>query len=455
MAGRERAGIWQRVSTLAQDEASQLPDMLTWCDEHDYEVAEKYVIHGKSAWKGKHAEALDKAFADMAAGKITVLVAWKQDRMERRGMEAALSLVSRAKQAGGRIEFAKEPHLNKLNDMGGRISYAVMAEVAQAESETKSQRILAKHATLRESGSVIGRPPWGYKIVKRDGRKILEPTDDGRKYVPQIFQKAIDGASLRAIAAWLDSEHVPTHDGKAWNEAFLGTRLIKNPVYYGRRRNAGNLETEALIPATMWQEANEAVKSRIKPGRSTVKQAKAFLAPVCGACYGKDREGCPSGKSPMYRVYTGAGAARKPYYRCTGHGPQRKGCGAPMFPVEDLDSIVTEAMLAKMHPHYERKFIPGDDKSDEIAKLRERGAEAMRKGDYSAATEAMREAEALENAPRVAPHWETVETEQTEAEYFNALTPDERREYLARYEVTAELRDGWPVVTIVDRDFTT
>ena len=153
----ETAATWQRVSTGGQDEASQFPDLVRWCESHDYTVTERYVIRAKSAYHGKHAAYLDQAFADMAAGKFTVLVVWKQERIERRGMEAALALISRAKQAGGRIEFATQPHLNKLNDMGGRISYAIMAEVASEESRTKSDRITAKHASLAVSGSLVGR----------------------------------------------------------------------------------------------------------------------------------------------------------------------------------------------------------------------------------------------------------------------------------------------------------
>ena len=101
----ETAAKWLRVSTKGQDEASQDPDLTRWCDDHGYEVTEEYVIHGRSAYHGKHQVTLDQMFDDMARGLFTVLVVWKQDRIERRGMEAALNLISRAKQAGGRIEF--------------------------------------------------------------------------------------------------------------------------------------------------------------------------------------------------------------------------------------------------------------------------------------------------------------------------------------------------------------
>ena len=92
------------------------------------------------------------------------------------------------------------------------------------------------------------------------------------------------------------------------------------------------------------------------------------MAPVCGECYGKKREGCADGISPMYRVYGGYGENRQPYYRCTGHGPQRKGCGF-MITVAEADDIVTGDMLQDENEHEDREFVPGDDKSDPIPRV--------------------------------------------------------------------------------------
>lgn len=439
----ERARLWQRVSTGGQDEASQLPDLISWCDSHaySYSLTDAYVVRGRSAWHGRHQDTLDRAFADMAAGQYVVLVVWKQDRIERRGMEAALNLISRAKQAGGRIEFATQPHLNKLNDMGGRISYAIMAEVAQAESQTKSDRVSAKHAALRDAGSIVGRSPWGYRIVKRDGRKILEPTEAGRKFIPAIFDAVINGKNLRAVAAWLDSEGAkPTRRG-SWNESFLA-RVISNPTYYGMRPNSPNLKYEALVSATTWQAANAALASRVRTGRGTVKHDKPLVRPFCGVCYGQERDGCPSGKSPMYRTFSKYADGIRAMFRCNGCGPQSKPCGAPMLSVAAVETAVMEAMNVD-YPHIERVFIPGDDTADRIGELQERGAAAIRAGDYVAATEAMQLAAELDAGPSVPAHWEERETDITEAEYFTGLSRDEQRDYLATMTIVAKLdEDG-------------
>lgn len=443
----ETAGLWQRVSTGGQDEASQLPDLIRWCESHGYEVGPRYVVHGQSAYHGKQAQWIDQAMEDMAAGKINVLVVWSADRIERRGALAALMLADRARQAGGRIEYVKDAHLNATNDMSD-VMLSLSATMARQESKRKGERITAKHAALRSNGSVVGRAPWGYEIAQQDGRKVLVPTSDGRNYVPAIYQKVIDGESLRSIAAWLTREGVKTQTGLyVWNEGFIGNRLIKNTVYMGQRRNGGQLETEALVSPTTWQQANAALASRVKVGRGTTKAEKAFVSPVCGACFADDY------RSPMYRIFTGPKSNRRAYYRCTGRGPQRKGCGAPLIPADELDGAVREAMLSNQQPHVEHVFVAGDDRADEIARLRERGAEAMRKGDYVVVSDMMKQADELEAQPAIRPHWEDVTTDITEAEHFASLSAEEQRDYLTRFEISAHRHDdGHVIVTLAPRE---
>jgi DNA invertase Pin-like site-specific DNA recombinase len=455
----ERARLWQRVSTAGQDEESQLPDLIRWCDTHDYEydVDERYQVHGKSAYHKKHAAALQQAISDMANGQYTILVVWAFDRIQRGSTLEAFMLAERARAAGGRIEYTQDTYLNETNEMSD-VMLALAATAARQESKRKSERIKIKQDSLRASGSVTGRPPWGYEILctvcngptRRPAcnthKKIFTPTDEGRRFIPPVFQMVIDGLPLRDIAEWLTGEGA---GGKVWNEQYMRQRLIGNPVYYGQRRNGGQLETEALVSYSAWQQANAAIASRANPGRGTVKQAKALLSPECG------NQHCDaSGKhpSPMYRI----NARGHWYYRCWGTGPQRHGCGN-MVPLAELDARVIDAMESDhVNMHVDRVFIPGDDRSDEIGKLRERGAEAMKRGDYAAATDYMHQAEKLEALPRIAPHWRDVPTDQTEGEFFASLNTDGRRRELEENWIVSAHRGsetGEIVLTVAHKSF--
>lgn len=448
----EQAGAWQRVSTGGQDEASQLPDLVTWCDSHGYEIARRYVLHGKSASKGRQDAALDQVIRDMQDGTITVLVVWQSSRIERRGATSVFDLARRVREAGGRIEYVQDPYLNEANDFSD-VMLSLAATHDRMKSRDISKQVIAKQAALRSAGSVVGRPPWGYEIVQQGSVKVLVPTPEGRNFIPAVFHWIIDGKSLRDVAAMLDLAGVKTANGRPWNEGYIGNRMVRNPVYYGQRRNSGSLETEALVSYSTWLEANAALSARANPGRSTVVREKALLSPVCGACYGQSRKGCESGKSPMYRIHSrygsnGAGA----YYRCYGAGPQRKGCGAPMIAVGDLDAEVTGSMLSdQMNMHIERIFIPGNDRSGEIGKLRQQAVDAYSAGDKARFLQLDSQADDLAAIPSVSPHWEQRETEQTEGDYFGSLDLGGQREYLSTREIVAERDESGPRVTIVPR----
>lgn len=442
-----KARIWLRVSTGRQDEANQLPDCVKWCDTHeyDYDLDERYIVHGKSAYHGEHDKDLDRAFDAMSEGKYTVLVVWASDRIERRGALAAFMLAERARNAGGRIEYVLEPHLNETNEMSD-VMLALAATMAFKESKRKSERIKAGLASSLAAGSIVTKPSWGYRVqcvghpelheTKECGHiKNFVPTDEGRKWVPTIFDWIINGKSALAVCEMLDAAGIKTASGNRWNENYLSGIFIKNPVYYGHLRNGGAITVEGLISASTWQEANAALTARSGRGRGTVKHEKVLFIPYCAVCYGEERPGCPSGKSPMYSVPKKGG----PYYRCTGHGSRRKGCGAHEIKVRALEEEVIERMCNDTGPHWERVFIAGDTISDEIARLGQIGSEAMQKGDLAAAQEAIAQMAELKAQDRVAPHWEEVKTDMTEAEYFISLTRDERRDYLAKFKILAAL----------------
>jgi DNA invertase Pin-like site-specific DNA recombinase len=446
----DRAGRWVRVSGDSQSEADQLPDIDSYCDAKGYTKGKPYEVHGKSAYKGAQDPDWLKVVKDIEDREIDVVVCWMVDRLDRKNILHAIPMALKVLDAGGRIEFSEQPECN-LDASSPTIDDEVKAfsdriHAANQESKIKSKRVLKAQRKRREAGSALGRAAWGYAIICdvckkppskpgcKDHKKVFVPTANGRKYVPLIFARVTNGDSARDIAAWLTAEGVPTTRGNAWNEGFICTRLIKNPVYYGQRRNAGQLETEALVTYDQWLEANAALSSRGKPGRGTVVREKVLLSPTCGKCYGKPREGCKDGVSPMYRVFTGKN--RESYYRCTGHGPQRKGCGF-MRLVRELDEDVTALILANNLPHIERVFIPGNDRSGEIGKLRQQAIDAYASGDKARFKVLDAKADELAELPSVAPHWEDREGVQTEGKYFEALSMSERREYLRSFRVIA------------------
>jgi DNA invertase Pin-like site-specific DNA recombinase len=430
-AAPERAGAWFRVSTRDQDEANQQPQVMTWITDHGYDHAATYQIHGASARKGN--KRFDTTWAqvinDFRTGKITVLVVWRLSRLDRK--LAATQMIAEVVKLGGRIEFAKQQHLNDLSTMAGRISLTVEQELAFAESEEKSDRVKAKHVTLRDKGSFVGRPPWGYDIVLGDGLKTLAPNAEGREWIPQIFRKMATGGSRHKVAKMLMDAGLKTKNGRGdWSEQTIGG-MIKNPAYYGFPRNNGTLEVEALVSASEWQAANSAMRDRAAwRGREATVYEKPLLKPLCGHC--QETTGKPS---PMYRI-----PLRTFYYRCKRY--ETGSCGSPMVPCEELDDLVTEAMLADQTPKLDEVFVPGDDHADEIAKIDEKMQAAMLAHDYEKVVELGKEAERLAALPSKPARWEFRYNDKTVSSHFAALDLQGRREFLTEYGIVARRVTG-------------
>jgi hypothetical protein len=313
------------------------------------------------------------------------------------------------------------------------IQWDMMLRLAHQEWLNISERYSRMQRTLRARGSVVGSIPWGMRIEpgfndKGEPVKVFTPTVAGRKYIPEIFSRIIARESLRDVAAWLASEGVVRDsriDGGAWSEMNV-SHIIRNPVYYGRRRNGGELVTEALVTVAESQAADAALKARIRTGRGTSKLEKALLSPVCGNpdC---DATGLDKGPSPMYRI----SAEDHTYYRCTGRGPRRRGCGYRVRLAEADQLVIDELSSDHMNMHTERVFIPGDSSADDVARLRELAMDAYRAGDKARFMELDAQAEELAAQGGTEARWIERETGETEGEFFSSLPAEARRDYIA------------------------
>lgn len=443
----EPAGIWLRVSGSGQDEQSQLPDCTKHCTDHDYEVRKVYTVHGKSAYHGAQDPDWQKVIADLQAGIIRVVVIWKVDRLDRRNVLHAVPMVNAALGAGGRIEFATQPYID-LTTMPGRMAFANLCEMAHEESRVKSDRITSKHEMIRSNGALVGRPPWGYVSAGERYAREIVPTEEGRIYIPQIFQRVIDGESLATVAAWLAGE-----TGRPWWPRTIGG-IIRCPTYAGRRcqqdprtKKYGKtlLRCEALVPADVWKRANDNLDAR--PGRGkggAAKRERAMLAEVvfCGVCAG-----------PMYRITPANkrkdGSVQKTdYYRCSGKGPIRKGCGV-MVRCENLDALVNDAMADMDKPIMETRFIPGHNHDAEIEDVRfeikQLGTLDLPDDEYDRRLAELRaERDRLASLPSVPDSYEQVDTGQTYAGKWAGLGMAERGSWLrsAGVRVSAEKFSG-------------
>lgn len=418
----EPAGVFIRVSTGGQDEAQQVPAVEGHCAAHGYRIAKRYELNDKSASKGEQQAKLDEMLEDMRDGTIKVLVVWRSNRLERRGVVAVYKLLSDVKDAGGRIESTTEP-LFGIGDMSSEMITTFGAIADEQFSIKLSEDTNRAISSIKASGFVYnGNAPWGFDIVGPKYGKTIVPTDVCRKYAPKIFQLCINGWSLRKMAAWLDSEGVPTVRGGKWNEGTVRW-IIRQRAYAGRWVVNGKTicTCEAVVAPTIFDNANAALKAHGKRGPITGNRPM-LVRLRCARC----------DDSPMYPI------KHKTFYRCTGRGAQRKGCGN-MVSLAATDVIVaTRIFMTSTDPYETREWVDGSNWDDEISNIKQDLREAVDAERFGDIPQLQAQLEDLRGRETVPGHYEYTDTGMTIGDYFDSLDFDGKREYLETRDIRVE-----------------
>jgi DNA invertase Pin-like site-specific DNA recombinase len=421
------AGIWVRVSTADQTEASQVPDIERYCAAHDYDIVKRYELNDRSAFHGEQEAYQREALADTRAGTIKVLVVWASDRLERRGAEATLRIFRKFREAGGRAESVQESFLNSEDP---ELMLAITGWKDRQESKRKSERVVAKLDALKQQGSLIGRPPFGYMVEGVKGAKQLVPTDQGRALVPEVYRRVIGGDPLPDIAEWLINE-----TGRPWYARTVAG-LVRNPVYRGQRCELGKdhrygrviHKCEPLVGADVWKRASDNLAKRPKRGK-VYAEKRAMLSGVLF---------CPKCGGPMYRIKVGHGGAF--YYRCAGKGTARRRSECRnMVQVRLVDGAVdTIAKRTFYRPVMTERLVPGHDHGAELAQvqfdMQQLALADLADDEYDAKLAGLRrERDRLRSLPSEPDRVELVPTGEKYRDLWEATPAHERGPWLARH----------------------
>jgi DNA invertase Pin-like site-specific DNA recombinase len=374
----ETAGIWIRVSSGDQQEENQLPDNLRYCAEKGYQVREPYyVVHGKSAYKGEQDPDWQRVVKDVKAGRIQVVVIWNVDRLDRQNILHAIPMVNAVLNIGGRIEFVTQKI--DLTTMAGRIGFAIYCEQAHSESQVKSDRMLIKHNALRALNALVGRPPFGYRIIciegcgpvngKHQHPKTLEPDPKLSPYVLGMVDRVIAGHSFASVCDWLDAGGIkPTGKNTPMWQPKVIRDILRNPALIGRRRDGRGKTVLKFAPILTDLDKWRTLQHKLDnmPRKAVFADDVALLAGVifCDKCKGIMH------RRRVYNVRKDGSRQYNEYYRCDGTGRQPSTC-RNLIPLADAHGKLDEDFSAvEDMPYYRLDFVPGRrDYQDEISDI--------------------------------------------------------------------------------------
>jgi hypothetical protein len=189
-----------------------------------------------------------------------------------------------------------------------------------------------------------------------------------------------------------------------------------------------------LIDARRFRLANEALAGREKRGPRGEPQTRAMLK---GAIKCPDCEGSSMNKLTC-RASSKHGGGTYTYYRCTGTGSRRKGCGN-MVRMEVADAAVDEIMATTFRVRVKRLIlVKGTDYQDQLEeisyRIRALDPDVMSDEQFDEQVRRLRaERDRLKALPAEPDRWEEQLTGELYADIYQALPVSERGAWLTSH----------------------
>ena len=311
-AKRPRAGLYERVSRFAtaadRQQARSIGQQNTGnreaCDRYGWSIEDVYPDPGLSASRfagakgGANREQYKRMLADMAAGRLDVLVIWETSRVSRE-LENGAELLNTAQRTGTMIYVTSHDRIYNVANARDRRSLAEDLVDSEYEAGKISVRIKRGKEASRLAGRPQGKPIYGTRRVfdPQTRQWVRDEADpDTAPVIARIKKLAGDGVSYEKIAAALNGDGIASPGGVAWNAPSV-LRIAASPVY----GKMGIIELDPEDDTRALLRAMDAGRKGERPARQKYRYTGVMRCAVCQQplrasprgeiCY----YGCPGG----------------------------------------------------------------------------------------------------------------------------------------------------------------
>lgn len=230
---------------------------------------------------------LQRLLADVAVGKVQVVVVYKVDRLTR--ALADFAKIIEVFDAQGASFVSVTQQFNTTTSMG-RLTLNVLLSFAQFEREVTGERIRDKIAASKRKGMWMGgNPPLGYACQNRK----LEVVEAEAETVRHIFQRYLVLGNVRVLKADLDAAGIVSKLWTSANGRRVGGRpfargalyhLLQNRLYLGEIVHKGQSypgQHEAIVDQELWEEVQtKLTANRVDRKRGTNAKEPSLLAGI-------------------------------------------------------------------------------------------------------------------------------------------------------------------------------
>jgi len=314
-----RAGIYTRISSDREGEAvnvaTQEADCRDLCERRGWIVEEVYTDNDITAADPRKARpAYDRLMSDVAAGRISAVAVYRDDRLHRRPYELE-EFFQRCDDAG-LTQLANVHGEYDLSNSDDVFRLRLQGTFAAHEVARMRERVTRKKRELADAGKYGGGlRPYGFAA---DGVTHV-PEEAAR--IREAATRVLAGETLSEITNDWNRQAVPTvRTGHGWHTSMV-KRLLVTPRTAGQRQHQGEILGPAIwkpvLDMATWLQCRALLNdpSRLRARRNVDYPAKGLL--VCGLCKsmlkpmpraGRRSYGCKSRTGGCGKVYIGANA---------------------------------------------------------------------------------------------------------------------------------------------------
>ena len=288
--------------------------------------------------------ALQRLLADIAQGRIDIIVVYKVDRLTRSLLDFA-KLVEAFDAAN--VSFVSITQSFNTTTSMGRLTLNMLLSFAQFEREVTAERIRDKIAASKAKGMWMGgTPPLGY----RPNGRSLAIIEDHAAIVRDIYRRYLDLGNVRLVAEQLARDGIRgPHRVSGVGRKFGGGEfsrgqlyaILKNPIYVGDIAHRGHTydgQQPAIIDRATWQLVQEWLADHLQGERRARTANPSILSGLV-----VDNAG-----EPLVAVHACKGRVRYRYYvsRALQHSSSEDKKSGIRLPARQIEVLVAEQVAA-------------------------------------------------------------------------------------------------------------
>jgi site-specific DNA recombinase len=273
---------------------------------------------------------LNRALEMARNGEYDVLVVREIDRLAR-NLAKQLIVEEELRRAGVQIEYVLGDYANTPE---GQLNKQIRAVIAEYEREKIKERMVRGRRRKVREGNVIvhANPPYGYRLVEKNGRAILEIVEDLAQVIRMIFDWYVSGGlgtakiakklnELGVAAPSVAKNTATPQAARGWSHSAVN-RVLHNETYagtwhYGKRhtlagqKHPNNYLIAVTIPAIIGRDTYDKAHQQCKQNLRDAKRRTKREYLVARRCYCGE---CNSSMVVADHRYKGRPYA---YYRCS------------------------------------------------------------------------------------------------------------------------------------------